>query len=154
MTEIIEDHLLHHQEKKLQHPDHLPSIPADLMRDTRVSRSAKTLYPYLCVFSKKYGYCWAGNQELAEMLSVPERTLKRWIKNLSETGWIFLLTGNEPYKSHRNVTKILFKKSRKIFIDNEVFKKFTEGPFLALPKERAIFGPTQGKGHFWPLYSE
>jgi len=92
-----------------------------LMRDKRINHGAKNLYPYLVVFCKKKDYCWASNEELAEIVGCSVSTFQRRVKSLVDHGYAFITQENTPYQKNG---KLRWKESRKIFIDKNKFKKF------------------------------
>ena len=101
--------------QKLEMP-YLACVPFQVLTDKDVSPQAKLYYGCLVGLSKKEGYCWASDEALAEMQEVDISTLKRWHKELEDKKHIRRETKSHPYRNEKG--KMLWKKQRKIFVNN------------------------------------
>ena len=82
------------------------AIPIDLVKDHRISASAKLMYGVIDSFQRKSGVCCASNDRLAEELGgCTARTASKCIGELKEQGYIEVEAGNarkitlKPYAS-------------------------------------------------------
>ena len=82
------------------------AIPIDLVKDHRISASAKLLYGVIDSFQRKSGVCFASNDRLAEELGgCTARTASKCIGELKEAGYIQVNNGKcreiilKPYAS-------------------------------------------------------
>ena len=65
------------------------AIPVDLVKDSRISASAKILYGVIESFQRKSGVCFASNERLAQELGgCTARTASKCIGELKEAGYI------------------------------------------------------------------
>ena len=110
--------------QKLEFP-YIAVIPYKVMADTDIEANAKLHYACLAGLSKKEGYCWATDEQLAEMHGVSTRQIKRWNKSLEEHGHITRETENDPYRDDEG--KLLWKKSRKFYVNEGFSKNVCEG---------------------------
>ena len=97
---------------------YLAAIPYKIMSDKNLCPNAKLHFGCLAGLSKREGYCWATDEQLAEMHGVQLRQIQRWHKELEDRGHIFRKNENRPYRDENN--KLLWKKERKIYV-NEGF---------------------------------
>ena len=69
-------------------------IPGLVMIDGDLSSDEKILYGSISGMARTKGYCWAPNQTLAKLFPnkdgepKDERTIRRWLNHLEETGYI------------------------------------------------------------------
>jgi DNA-binding PadR family transcriptional regulator len=63
-------------------------IPSHLLLNKKINPMARLFYAVIRNLSNKFGYCFASNIYLSEMMGVNERTIRRWLKNLSNEGYI------------------------------------------------------------------
>lgn len=63
-------------------------IPPSVFADSRLGDSEKMLFGKLLGLTNKTGYCWAGNEYLADMFGVSERSIQRRIKSLEKYDYI------------------------------------------------------------------
>lgn len=63
-------------------------IPANVRYDEKLTDGAKLLYGEITALSNEKGYCWASNGYFAKLYSKDRSTIKRWIKQLEERGYI------------------------------------------------------------------
>ena len=100
-------------------------IPYSVMSCTDLEPNAKLHYGCLAGLSKKEGYCWATDEQLAEMHKVSERQIKRWNDSLEKNGFIKRITENKPYEDSSG--RWLWKKKRKIYVSEGFSKNVSEG---------------------------
>lgn len=91
-------------------------IPFKVMSDPDLPPNAKLHYGCLAGLSKKEGYCWATNEQLAEMHGVHESQIKRWQKELEEKGFIRRVQENKPFRDEEG--KMLWRTERKIYVND------------------------------------
>jgi len=88
-------------------PNFYAIIPADVRYNKDLCPNAKLLYSEITALSNQQGYCWASNKYFANLYDVDERTVKRWLKDLENFGYIEIET-----------KKVGFQWDRKIFLKN------------------------------------
>lgn len=59
-----------------------------LLRDNRVSASAKILYGHAFLMSIKTGYCWAANSVFSDLLNCDERSVRRFLSELINSYYV------------------------------------------------------------------
>ena len=62
-------------------------LPAEVRYDKELLPNAKLLFVEITALCRKQGYCWATNSYFAELFNTTERTIKRWVKILSDKGY-------------------------------------------------------------------
>jgi hypothetical protein len=73
-----------------ENPSFFAVIPATVRYDKRLSANAKMLYGEITALCNREGYCWAGNQYFAGLYGTTTSSIKRWIKNLFDNGYVSL----------------------------------------------------------------
>jgi len=106
--------------KKIEFP-YISIIPYNVMSDKNLNPSSKLHFGCLSALAKKVGYCYATDEQLAEMHKVDESQIKRWNKNLEESGYISRETKSISYRNKEG--KLLWKKYREIYIGDGFSKK-------------------------------
>lgn len=97
----------------IESPSYFAIIPASVRYDKNLCANAKLLYGEITALCHKEGYCWASNRYFANLYDVDERTIKRWIANLEENGYIESETQNIGFKTHRKIKLKDFLRSDK-----------------------------------------
>jgi hypothetical protein len=106
------------QQSKLELP-YIAVIPFAVLSDKDLQPNAKLFYGCLAGLAKKEGYCWASNENLADMFGVKERIVARWLETLEKKGFIHREVQNTPHLENK---AFLWKTERKIFV-NDGFSK-------------------------------
>ena len=68
-------------------------IPADVRYSEKLSANAKLLYGEITALCNEKGFCWANNQYFSELYQTTERTVSRWIRELSKENFIIIEDG-------------------------------------------------------------
>ena len=111
-------------------------IPANVRYDKDLVPNAKLLYGEITALCNEKGYCWATNQYFAELYNVSDRTIKNWISQLVDKGYI------QRSVKYREGTKEI--EQRKLFIGSE--NNFTTlGNYDPDPKENNFTTPSEKK---------
>ena len=63
-------------------------VPLAVITDKNLKPSTKVLFSILIILVQQEGYCFAGNDYLAEKLNKSNRTISRLLKELSDIGYI------------------------------------------------------------------
>ena len=72
--------------------------------------------------AKKEGFCWASNEQLANMFGVKERIVSQWLSALENKGFISREIENTPHKENKH---FFWKTERKIFVNDAFSKNLT-----------------------------
>ena len=109
-------------------------IPANVRYDKDLVPNAKLLYGEITALCNEKGYCWASNQYFAELYNVSDRTIKNWISQLADKGYI------QRSVKYREGTKEI--EQRKLFIGRE--NNFTTpGNYVPDPRENNFTTPSE-----------
>lgn len=107
-------------------------IPANVRYDKDLVPNAKLLYGEITALCNEKGYCWATNQYFAELYNVSDRTIKNWISQLTDKGYI------QRSVKYREGTEEI--EQRKLFIGRE--NNFTTpGNYFPDPRENNFTPP-------------
>ena len=96
----------------MSEPGYFAVIPADV-RYANMVANAKLLYGEITALCSKHGYCWASNKYFADLYSVNDSTVERWIAALVGHGFIITEGGTRRRKI------LLPAKMRVITLKNE-----------------------------------
>jgi DNA-binding transcriptional ArsR family regulator len=94
-------------------------IPANVRYDKDIPANAKLLYGEITALTNEKGYCWAGNKYFADLYGTSIRSVTRWVKLLSDKGYI--------------ETKLIYKEGTK-----EVGTRY-----ISLPLDKNDYTPRQ-----------
>lgn len=109
-------------------------IPANVRYDKDLVPNAKLLYGEITALCNEKGYCWATNQYFAELYNVSDRTIKNWISQLVDKGYI------QRSVKYKEGTKEI--EQRKLFIGRE--NNFTtSGNYVPDPRENNFTTPSE-----------
>lgn len=87
-------------------PSYYAVIPANVRYAKDLSSSAKLLYGEISALANKSGYCWATNQYFANLYEVDTRTVRRWIRQLDEGGFIRVVFKPKEYSPNETIRQI------------------------------------------------
>ena len=109
-------------------------IPANVRYDKDLVPNAKLLYGEITALCNEKGYCWASNQYFSELYNVSDRTIKNWISQLADKGYI-----QRSVKYREGAKEI---EQRKLFICRE--NNFTtSGNYVPDPRENNFTTPSE-----------
>lgn len=69
-------------------PSYYANIPADVRYSKEICDGAKLLYGEITALANIRGYSWASNSYFAKVYDKDTNTISRWIKELTEAGFI------------------------------------------------------------------
>lgn len=69
-------------------PNYYAVVPASVRYDRNISNGSKLLYGEISALCHVEGYCWATNEYFANLYDSGERTVSRWIEELSSQGHV------------------------------------------------------------------
>lgn len=75
-------------------PQYWAVIPSPVRYDKNLTPSEKLLYGEISSLTNKTGYCYAANAYFAELYGLTERTIRRMLADLQESGYIRIEDGN------------------------------------------------------------
>lgn len=83
-------------------------IPADVRYDENLIPGAKLLYGEITALCNEKGYCWATDEYFAKLYGTSKRAIQRWLKSLSDAGYITLefVRNNDEKQSVVRLIKI------------------------------------------------
>lgn len=119
------------------------SFPVEIIGLVDERCSAKELYALILLRSKKYGYCYMTNHQLAEYFSTTPRTIVNLLKKLKESNVIHVETVD---KRHRRIYPLYVIKSQ----ENFQGKKSSHKTNL----EEDFFPKNQSMGKNFPVIRE
>lgn len=73
-----------------ERPAYYAIIPASVRYDKRVTPNAKVLYGEITALCNDKGFCWASNNYFADLYEVTPQAISKWIKSLSDCGYVSL----------------------------------------------------------------
>jgi hypothetical protein len=74
-------------ELKQSEPSYYAIVPAPI-RYADINNGAKLLYAEITALSNKHGFCWASNAYFAKLYGTNKSTIKRWLRELAQHGFI------------------------------------------------------------------
>ena len=130
-------------------------IPASIRYDKNLKPAEKLLYGEISALCNKEGYCFATNRYLAELYSVTQSCVSRWISNLTKLGFLEV----QLIKSERNeilerriyIKDINFNNNHPDKIVKNISKKDSENV-----EEEYVKNCTEGyvKKNHYPVYQK
>lgn len=87
-------------------PNYYAIIPANVRYDNKLSASEKLMYGEITALSNKHGYCTARNSYFTNLYHVNDRTVRRWINNLKNRGYVKV---GLPKKTEKHKGKFIFQ---------------------------------------------
>lgn len=109
-------------------------IPANVRYDKDLVPNAKLLYGEITALCNEKGYCWATNQYFAELYNVSDRTIKNWISQLTDKGYI------QRSVKYREGTKEIEQRILFIGMENNFT---TSGNYVPDPRENNMTPPSE-----------
>lgn len=94
--------------QEIERPNYYAILPANVRYDKRLSANAKLLYCELSALANVKGYCYASNKYFSDLFSVDIRSVKNWLYNLKDYGYITI-----NFDNNKDL------RTRKIFITKE-----------------------------------
>lgn len=94
--------------QEMERPNYYAILPANVRYDKRLSANAKLLYCEISALANVKGYCYASNKYFSELFSVDIRSVKNWLYNLKDYGYITI-----DFDENKDL------RTRKIFIVKE-----------------------------------
>lgn len=79
-------------------------IPSEILTDPDLSTPQKMILARVEALSEKRGFCFAGDDFLADSLGISKRQVRRHLKALDEAGYLTRRTTSTPQGRHRMVT--------------------------------------------------
>lgn len=119
-------------------------IPAHVRDARELSPYAKLLYAEISALTHERGYCWASNARFASILNVCTRSIKNWMRELRDHGFIEV-----------QIDRHDFREQRKIWLSLENKEKFRVGTAVPTPQSSRENAPTDnrqggnGGAHRW-----
>lgn len=71
-------------------PNYYAVIPAEIRYNNNLTHGAKLLYGEITALCNQKGFCWASNEYFASLYQTSDRTIKNWLKSLSDNGYIYI----------------------------------------------------------------
>lgn len=83
-------------------------LPAAVRYDARLKPMERILYSEITALADQTGYCYASNRYFIELYGVTDRAVQKWIKDLTECGYITVevLGGAGQGRCERRITPI------------------------------------------------
>nr|WP_240401257.1 conserved phage C-terminal domain-containing protein [Lactobacillus iners] len=75
-------------ELEQQQPGYYSILTASVRYDKDLNANEKILFSEITALSNKYGYCTASNKYFSNLFQADERSIRRWISNLKQHGYI------------------------------------------------------------------
>ena len=72
------------------HPNNCTVIPAHVMQNKNLCPNAKVIYSEITELCNRYGYCRANNSYFATRFKMTVRSIRRWLSQLKEEGFIHI----------------------------------------------------------------
>lgn len=71
-----------------EQPNYYSILTANVRYDNNLKANEKLLFSEITALSNKYGYCTASNKYFSNLFQADERSIRRWISNLKQHGYI------------------------------------------------------------------
>lgn len=75
-------------------PNYWAVLPAAVRYDPKLQAGAKLLYAEISSLTDTRGYCWASNAYFEKLYGISEPTVRRYISNLRDRGYITVIDGD------------------------------------------------------------
>src|SRR6202021_818424 len=124
-------------------------VPFKVLCDKNISDASKIHFGILSGLARSYGYCWATDEQLAQMHGVSIKNIERWNKELSDAGHIIRDTENICTK--KDGGGHLWVRKRKIYTNEGFSNKVSGSPKNGgtdeAPKNEESPGPLKNEGY-------
>lgn len=117
--------------KKLFRPKYC-LVPLAARTNPNIPAKAQIYLGELNILTNEYGYCWASDEQLAEMQGVSLRTIEGWHKILEDEGFI----KRDTYRKHEvndETKKLEIRTERKIYVIDTPSNNLSEPQKTAVP---------------------
>lgn len=86
-------------------PGYYSIIPATVRYDSNLTANAKLLYGEITALANQHGYCWASNAYFAKLYDVSIESIKRYIRQLKESGYVSVevIRGEDKQVTERRI---------------------------------------------------
>lgn len=108
--------------QEMERPNYYAILPANVRYDKRLSANAKLLYCEISALANVKGYCYASNKYFSELFSVDIRSVKNWLYNLKDYGYITM--NFDDNKDLRTRKIFIVKESDSIKVNESIRNTF------------------------------
>lgn len=119
--------------KKLFRPKYC-LVPLAARTNPNIPAKAQIYLGELNILTNEYGYCWASDEQLAEMQGVSTRTILEWHRILEQEGFIKRDTVKKHVMNDER-GKLDLKTERKIFVIDNPSNNFSEPQKTSCPRD-------------------
>lgn len=80
-------------QKDMEKPSYWAVIPASVRYDQSLTPGARLLYAEISALTDALGYCFASNAYFRNLYGIAEETVRRYLKQLKDSGYITIVDG-------------------------------------------------------------
>ena len=117
-------------------------IPAFVRYDTNLTANAKLMYGEITALCNEKGYCFATNKYFADLYSVSNVSISKWINQLKDYGYIKVkIVYKENSKVYKPLSRLVLRPglfhsikslSKKFLFNSFSRKNFSGSPFIII----------------------